>query len=353
MSDEQTVQPQTIISTLDGNAWFTVILPIFAILIGITCILLNSVVVMFFRTRAGNINTLICFVLSISDFAAGCGSLLQGVFILIFYAYPETGIYTFPTFYLVCHISMRTSAAYNVFLTIARTWTLLYPIPGGDKRRRQFFQAAIILVLLLWVNIVGFEVFSLITMGKTGHEDLIKNFIVFPRAGGIILFKLCHGNWSCIERYHDVWFQGVVFVVPFLLPSMICFISAIFQIYRTVTRRKNRTERSGSSYEKTMRTTIIALTVAFFICNTFYITLLYILYTKMTNVTILLLFTITSNHIVHFNSFITPAIQIFRSKQINQYATQKLHQVTGGFRTSVHKMMVSVNTEPRTGNSFV
>ena len=312
-----------VFNDLQNSTWYMIILPALGIVLGAVGVFLNYIVVQFLHDKYRNLTiNFICFFLAISDLITGIGAVIQGISLIVYNSNRSTDIYSFPVFYILCQVSSRTSSMYNVFLTLTRTYTIVAPL-SSKTNRIGICLLLVVLVGVFWMSIGLLEVLSVLKFRKTQKIILLKEFYALPKMGGSLMKTiLCpHSNCSGNQTLILHWIYWIAIILPFAIPSIICFISGSIQI-RCIKSKGYSIAKKNAKYQERMTVTIFILTLAFFIGNTLNLVVITIVLKSMYTKTIAILCTITNNQVTIINSIITPVVLICRGRLTNQYARQ-------------------------------
>ena len=260
---------------------------------------------------------------------------------MLYSLFPSSFLYTCPLFYFLGQLTAHTSAFYNVILTVVRTLTIIRPY---YKVKRRLVTAANGAVAVCWGLVVLYEICFIYNMnkGSPSHLILIKDFIVFPKPGGTIIYSVfCKSGW--LDCSKDVFDYGKVIlwtcvILPYALPSLTCGLSALYQIYYIVNKRNAR--EHSARINRRLTVTIVILTLFFVVFNTTY----FIVVGGGFDVpyetpTLALIITVSSNYLLFANSLATPAILIWRGTTLNEYARSRVSVAKRHVYSSIQKIV--------------
>ena len=332
---------------------YRVVLPVLGIILGISCVTLNSLVGAFFSSKTDQVMHLIYFLLACSDMITGVVAIYQGTAVILTeWFFPAARLHFYSIFYVVGQLPLHVSAFINVLLTVARTTSIFFPV---HIIRREYIKLGILIYTVIWFILIVAE--WVIAHNIAGYLQadwtaVVGILYVYPRPGACIVeesFWQIAGKvmYNDLETCRRILVILVTVFIPYGLPSIICLISAVMQVRQIFINTSTQTREKSQRRNKKMSVTIILLTGVFFICNTAFLMAMIIdMEIELDNSEhykrgfVLLL---ASNHLLYLNSALTPLILILRGSTMKEFVMR---------RFSVRKTSGSAHSKSSMSNSF-
>lgn len=275
---------------------------------------------LFYKQKLGptdNINHLLYFTLSLFGVFISFGALLH-IFVFIFtLSYTQNVLNVLlPTSYILMITSTYSSALINVTLAVVRTVNIVNPLRGVN-RRAAIFSILGYWLLTLTVSAVDVSFWkSDATLGP--GLEYYYSFINMSGCYGLLaLFhskKLLH---SFIVENHKVIFPFLIWVIPCVIPSVICLVASSVQIYSL--HRRKRLRKTDDTHTK-VTITILLLTAAFFLCNTVSFGYVFAMaYSELQGAHVFLSLYVVTSMVPFINIIVNPIILISRGHRFRGF----------------------------------
>ena len=275
---------------------------------------------LYYKEKLGptdNINHLLYFTLSLFGVMISCGAFLH-IFVFIFTLsyHQETLDVLLPISYTLMVTSTYTSALINVSLAVVRTINIVNPLQGINRR------AALLSIVAYWLLtliVVGVDISfwkSDISLGP-GYE-YYYSFINMSSCYGLLVIlhskELLH---KFIVDNHKAIFPILIWVIPCVIPSVICLISSSIQIFSL--RRRKRLRKEDQTHSK-VTVTILLLTTTFFVCNTISFTYVFIMsYGQWEGYKVYLTLYVVTSMAPFINTILNPIILVSRGHLLRRF----------------------------------
>ena len=193
----------------------------------------NLFILTYYWTNSTNLPSILYLRNSVADFISAIGFLLQVP--LVMRVLEEDVPTTLPLIsYWITTVSVRMSVFMNCVLGVVRCINILNPFYPVN---RKYVTISTLVYLLLWSTITSLDIWTYIK--KIGLENkvyLIKS-LVLKAEPGFSLTSLTGSTNSTLISFSQGEIVVVQFLVPVVLPALLCFVLMTIQIYY-LTRQK-------------------------------------------------------------------------------------------------------------------
>ena len=307
-----------------------VVITVTIFLLGSIILVLNTLLCFYYYKKNAIVYEKLFFLLSAVDATTGLAALLQSATFIGILTGSETFVSVVLTVtYVISAVSFHVSVFYNVLLAVCRTISLAYPFYCF---RLKFLYLASGLYPILMIILSVYEVVS-VYLNNSALVNRITLLLIFPLCGSEMI-----NNFD--PYFDDLGYYLLLLGVPFVLPSLICATCCIFAL---ISLKKSSQERMSGctprrndskagcidsvvienhSMNVRATNTIIQLSTAFFICNTLYFTIEFILHAwnpvELIQYENYIVYT-AANILPILNSIINPAILINRGTKLQTF----------------------------------
>lgn len=248
-----------------GHSYFTYLFIALDLLLGLGCVLFNSIIYQFYKKKSGKeILPLLYSALSLCDLGTGVSSILHSVTLLFIMVDLRKALeFLLIVTYVLTTLFLHVSATFNVILVVTRTMTITQPF---YRIKRVPIILTLVLITVFWFLLIILDIYFGATNPLPSNFpsfDMQIFFMVLCPYTGISIIKKVQ---PCSSPLLDLLIViGLPFVLPTLI-SLVCVITQAYALLRNIGKHSKRSRR--------ITVTIIILTVVFFVCNsTFFITI--------------------------------------------------------------------------------
>ena len=246
------------------------VLIIVNIIFSIFCVALSGTMI-YFRIKTGSTKSLVNILYlknGLADFFVGIGVLSQSpvLYLMISKGRDISGI-TVPVFisFFVTAVAVKMSVFLNCVLGVVRCIQIVKPHYQINKRALSVGICSL-LYMSIWALIIVLDIWQFTEKRNTDNQVfLVKSFVLKGQPGfGLVLLTMDkEQNLSSYLAYHLG--NLIQFVIPTVLPTLLCFVLMIVQLYHMP--KKTKKSKNGNDRVSKASLTIFLLTCIYVITS--------------------------------------------------------------------------------------
>ena len=238
------------------------------VFLSICCIVISGFMI-YFRIKTGSTKSLVNILYlrnGLADFFVGIGVLSQSpvLYLMISKGRDISGI-TVPVFisYFVTAVAVKMSVFLNCVLGVVRCINIVKPFYKPNKK---VLNASTLVYMIIWGFMVGLDIWQFTE--KINQENkalLVKSFLLKGQSGfGLVLVTK---NEDQVRSSYLAFHLGnlIQFIIPTALPSLLCFVLMIVQLYHMP--KKTKKSKNGKDRVSKASLTIFHLTCIYVITS--------------------------------------------------------------------------------------
>ena len=211
-------------------------------LLALCCVVLSLTVGYYiFRNRRDSFIQTLYLQNGLADFLVGVGVVLQcPVLCLLMWKGKELSNITVPVFisYYILGLGVRMSVFINCVLGVVRCINIARPFYHISK---SFLRVCTLIYMFIWVSIIGIDIWQFVMKrGINNQVFLVKSLLMKGQPGfGLILLSQDKGDHGVDYLIYHLG-NSVQILLPTALPTVLCFILMIVQLYHLSNRSADR-----------------------------------------------------------------------------------------------------------------
>ena len=203
----------------------------------------------------------------IADFFVGIGILSQSpiLYLMIAKGRQVSGL-TVPVFisYFVTSVAVKMSVFLNCVLGVVRCINIVKPFYRPD---RKVLTATILLYMVIWVLIVGLDMYMYTEERKVENQVFLVKSILLKGQPGFSFILLTMNDKQQGGSYLGFHLGNLIqFIIPTAIPTMLCFVLMIVQLYHMPKKRKSKMSATKNPQDKDDKVSKASLTIFLLTC---------------------------------------------------------------------------------------
>ena len=204
----------------------------------------------------------------IADFFVGIGILSQSpiLYLMISKGRQVSGL-TVPVFisYLVTSVAVKMSVFLNCVLGVVRCINIVKPFYRPNRR---VLTATTLLYMVIWVLIVGLDMYMYTEERNVKNQVfLVKSFLLKGQQAGFSFILLTMNNKQQGGSYLGFHLGNLIqFIIPTAIPTMLCFVLMIVQLYHMPKKRKSKMSATKKLKNEEDKVSKASLTIFLLTC---------------------------------------------------------------------------------------
>ena len=246
------------------------------VLLSLCCVALSFTMI-YFRIRSKSTRSVVHVLYlqnGIADFFVGIGVLSQCpiLYLLILKGSEVTGI-TVPVFisYFVTSVAVKMSVFINCLLGVVRCINIVKPF---YKPNIKVLTASTLLYMITWLFIVGLDMYMYTKKKNVKNQVFVVKSLLLKGQPGFSFILLTMNDEQPGGSYLGFHLGNLIqFIIPTVLPTLLCFVLMIVQLYHMPKKRKSKktalTKKSQNEDDKISKAslTIFLLTCIYVITS--------------------------------------------------------------------------------------
>ena len=216
-------------------------------LLSLSCVILSLTVGYYiFRNRSDSFIQTLYLQNGLADFLVGLGVVLQcPVLCLLMWKGRELSNITVPVFisYYMLGLGVRMSVFINCVLGVVRCINIARPF---FHIKKSALRACTLIYMFIWMTIIGIDIWQFTKKRDVINQVfLVKSFLIKGQPGfGLTQLSQDQGDYGLEYSIYHLG-NTVRFLLPTALPTVLCFVLMIVQLYHLSNRSASRqlTER--------------------------------------------------------------------------------------------------------------
>ena len=266
-----------------------------------------------------NVNHLLYFILSAFGMLISIGAILHSLIFTFSLTNKKAALSVLlPVSYILMITSTYSSALLSAMLAVVRTINITHPV---RRISRLVIMVCLSVYWVIWLVIASADSYFWASEASNGSIQLQYYFSFINMSGLTGLINLLYKNGLLADffiRNNTTLFPILIWVIPCVIPSMVCLVCTVAQISLLW---KKRVSSSGNSVHSKVTITIILLTAVFFLCNTtsFTVCMMMVYQQWKAGKKLWLALYFVTSMTASINALSNPVILITRGQQLRKY----------------------------------